>query len=90
MHITLDKNKIIIFFQDECVLLCGCYDYVSLMYNEFDYWFDGLPSSRPKVILAETRVMLPEIYSHVARYLESCRPKFHNAQKDSKNANAVK
>ena len=24
--------------------------------------------------------------SHVARYLESCRPKFQNAQKDSKNA----
>ena len=30
--------------------------------------------------------MSPEIYSHVARYLESCRPKFQNAQKDSKNA----
>ena len=34
----------------------------------------------------ETRVMSPEIYSHVARYLESCRPEFQNAQKDSKNA----
>ena len=28
--------------------------------------------------------MSPEIYSHVARYFESCRPKFHNAQKGSK------
>ena len=35
---------------------------------------------------SETRVMSPEIYSHVARYFESCRPKFHNAQKDSKIA----
>ena len=51
----------------------------------------GNRSSRPKVISPEvmspeTRVMSPEIYSHVARYLESCRPKFQNAQKDSKNA----
>ena len=30
--------------------------------------------------------MSPEIYSHVARYLESCSPKLHNVQKDSKNA----
>ena len=37
-------------------------------------------------MLPETRVMSPEIYSHVARYFESCRPKFHNAQKDSKIA----
>ena len=66
------------------MLLGGCYDYVSLMYNEFDYRFDGLQSSRPKVISPETRVTLPEIYN-----LESCRPKFHNAQKDSKNAKAV-
>ena len=49
--------------------------------------------------------MLPEIYSHVARYLESCRlkfivmlpdisiescrPKFHNAKRNSKNANSL-
>ena len=50
-----------------------------------------LRSSRPKVISPEVmspenRVMSPEIYSHVARYFESCRPNFHNAQKDSKNA----
>ena len=50
----------------------------------------GLRSSRPKVISPEvmspeTRVMLPEIHIHVARYLESCRPKFHNAKKDSEN-----
>ena len=35
-------------------------------------------------MLPETRVMSPEIYSHVARYFESCRLKFHNAQKDCK------
>ena len=51
----------------------------------------SLRSSRPKVISPEvmspeTRVMSPEIYSHVARYLESCRREFQNAQKDSKNA----
>ena len=51
----------------------------------------ALRSSRPKVISPEvmspeTRVMSPEIYSHVARYLESYRPEFQNAQKDSKNA----
>ena len=51
----------------------------------------GLRSSRlkvisPEVMSPETRVMSPEIYSHVARYFGSCRPKFHNAQKDSKNA----
>ena len=40
----------------------------------------------PEVMSLETRVMSPEIYSHVARYFESCRPKFHNAQKDSKIA----
>ena len=39
-----------------------------------------LRSSRPKVISPEvvspeTRVMSPEIYSHVAQYFESCRPK---------------
>ena len=45
---------------------------------------EALRSSCPKVISPE--VMLPEIYSHVARYFESCRPKFHNAQKDSKTA----
>ena len=48
----------------------------------------GLRSSRlkvisPEVMSPETRVMSPEIYSHVARYFGSCRP---NAQKDSKNA----
>ena len=47
----------------------------------------GLRSSRlkvisPEVMSPETRVMSPEIYSHVARYFGSCRP---NAQKDSKN-----
>ena len=63
------------------MLLGGCYDYVSLMYNEFD----GLQSSRPK----SESCCLKFIVMHVARYLESCRPKFHNAQKDSKNAKAV-
>ena len=33
-------------------------------------------SSRPKSCRPETRVMSPEIYSHVARYFESCRTKF--------------
>ena len=35
-----------------------------------------LRSSRPKVISPETRVMLPEIHSHVVRNPKSCRPKF--------------
>lgn len=28
-------------------------------------------------------------FSNVARYLESCRPKFHNAQKYSKNVKKI-
>ena len=40
----------------------------------------------PEVMSPETRVMSPEIYSNVTRYLESCRLKLHNAKKDSKNA----
>ena len=46
----------------------------------------GLRSSRPKVISPEvmspeTRVMLPEIHSHVARNPKSCRPKFYRVFK---------
>ena len=40
-------------------------------------------------MLPETRVTLPEIYIRVARYVEWCRPKFLNAQKDSKNVKKI-
>ena len=52
--------------------------------SEFLSFTNGeLQSSRLKVISPETRVMSPEIYSHVVRYFESCCPKFDNAEKDS-------
>ena len=37
----------------------------------------GNRSSRPKVMLPETGVMLPEIHCHVARNPESYRPKYY-------------
>ena len=47
---------------------------------------NGLRSSRPKfispeIMSPETRVMLPEIHSHVARNPKSCRPKFYRVFK---------
>ena len=52
--------------------------------SEFLSFTNGeLQSSRPKVISPKTRVMSPEIHSHVVRYFESCCPKFDNAEKDS-------
>ena len=44
----------------------------------------------PKVMLPETRVMLPEIHSHVARNPESYRPKFYRVYKLEKSNNLCK
>ena len=60
--------------------MCCCAD-ASLRCNEFDYWFDGLPSSESCCL--KFIVMLPDVS------IESCRPKFHNAKKNSKNANSL-
>ena len=56
---------------------------LALQYIGLPAYSTGNRSNCLKVISPETRVMLPKIHSHVARYVEYCRPKFHIAQKDS-------